>query len=231
MRPGIPSASGNVPASTRRAFPSRQGRMSKLDQSQAEPRKQASSPAPARLERAPCAGSLEPVASAIPPASTPVQPARSACPPRPGCAASRRSPHPRLVALPSPQARPSAPRPCASRPGSSARPPSCSAWAMPPVAPPEAACPTACACSRPGSFLPSPSLPSPSNPSRWLSATQNNRCRMCGAPTLAAHRSAAPQAYPKSSKSARTPANHSRPAALVTCSPKTVAGRHLAMSA
>src|ERR1044071_2944640 len=64
----------------------------------------------------------------------------------------------------------------------------------------------------------------------WLSATQYSRCLMCGAATPAAHRSAAPTAYPNASRSVRTPARHNRPSDEATCSPKTVAGRHSSMS-
>ena len=42
-------------------------------------------------------------------------------------------------------------------------------------------------------------------------------------------RSAAPQANPVASRSARTPASHSRPSGPLTCSPRTTAGRHSAM--
>jgi len=63
-----------------------------------------------------------------------------------------------------------------------------------------------------------------------LSAHQNNRCLMCGAPTPAAHRSAAPNLYPIASRSVRTPASHTRPSFDATCSPKMIGGRHLAMS-
>ena len=63
------------------------------------------------------------------------------------------------------------------------------------------------------------------------SATHQSRCLMCGALTPAAHRSAAPTAYPRSSRSARTPVSHSRPSLLATCSPKQTGGRHSAMSA
>ena len=55
-------------------------------------------------------------------------------------------------------------------------------------------------------------------------------CYPLRGPTLAAGRSAAPQAYPTRSRSARTPASHSRPRLLATCSPKSVAGRRSAMS-
>jgi hypothetical protein len=61
-------------------------------------------------------------------------------------------------------------------------------------------------------------------------ATQYSRCLMCGAPTLAAHRSAAPTAYPIASRSRRTPESHSRPSFDVTCSPNTIEGRHWATS-
>lgn len=64
-------------------------------------------------------------------------------------------------------------------------------------------------------------------PSEW--ATHHSRCRMCGAPMLAAHRSAAPTAYPSVSRLPRTPASQSRPRLLATCSPNATAGRQRKM--
>lgn len=68
-------------------------------------------------------------------------------------------------------------------------------------------------------------------PSRLATATQNSRCRMCGAPTLAAHRSADPTAYPNVSRSADTASSQYRPDLLATCSPKMTEGRHSRMRA
>lgn len=62
------------------------------------------------------------------------------------------------------------------------------------------------------------------------SATHHNLCLMCGAPAPAAHKSAAPTPYPIASRSARTPASHSRPSFDVTCSPNTTGGAHSPMS-
>lgn len=56
----------------------------------------------------------------------------------------------------------------------------------------------------------------------WEWAIQNSRCLMCGAEMPAAHRSAAPKAYPKPSKSARTRESHRRPSGLATCSPNVI---------
>src|SRR5215468_6866724 len=53
-------------------------------------------------------------------------------------------------------------------------------------------------------------------PTGLVSATNQSRCLMCGAPTPAAHRSAAPTAYPSASKSARTAESHALPSPLAT---------------
>src|SRR5690606_29904172 len=85
------------------------------------------------------------------------------------------------------------------------------------------------ACSPPASPLERPSF-RPRRPNHSESATHHSRCLMCGAPTPAAGRSAAPTAYPIDSRSDRTPASHRRPSALATCSPKTTGGLHWSMS-
>lgn len=61
-------------------------------------------------------------------------------------------------------------------------------------------------------------------------ATHQSLCRMCGAPTPAAHRSAPALEYSIASRSANTPASQFLPALLATCSPKTVGGWHWRMS-
>jgi len=118
-------------------------------------------------------------------------------------------------------ARRSATRSSACPIGSSPRPPARTASASPPVG-----------LLGPDSAGPHRTFPDdatlPFDPLPSDSATQNNRCRLCGAPTPAAGRSAAPTAYPAPSRSARTRDSHSSPRRLATCSPATTGGRHSA---
>ena len=58
----------------------------------------------------------------------------------------------------------------------------------------------------------------------WPRAIHHSRWLMCGAPTPAAHRSAAPTTYPIASRSRHTPESQSLPAGDATCSPNVIAG-------
>jgi len=60
-------------------------------------------------------------------------------------------------------------------------------------------------------------------------ATKKIRCLGCGAPTPAAHKLDAPNAYPIDSISDATSASQSLPVGLSTCSPKTTEGWHWLM--
>jgi len=91
---------------------------------------------------------------------------------------------------------------CRRRPAPSPACPSSPGWRVSPRATPELPPCPASARSRSRSWAASAvtpggtamSRPDRSAALRWVSATKNNRCRRCGAPTLAAARSAAPTA-------------------------------------
>ena len=173
-----PSTTQNVPGSTRRAFPSRQGRRSKSLHAPDPP--------------------------AEPPLEFPTPPGSR----HPSACGPREFPWAELISG----------WPCCCACSSSRTPPESASRPFAPLRSRAAHSSRADCCAR------------PSNLGFCTSATQNNRCRMCGAPTPAAHRSAAPTAYPSPSRSLRTPASHARPSLLATCSPKTIAGRHSAIS-